>query len=193
MKTFAIVLCLTLVSGCATTDATLDVGHDPESVQSGPLSEVGSIAVVPGVLEDLRPDRERIGFKKNGFGSNMADITSEEPVTDIVMNAVVHAFESNGHAVGKQGLTITGSVNQFWVDIDQNFWSIEVIGNVEAALVFADSVSGDTVYQRVYKGSYSEKRQMVTNTAYTDAISGAVSSLINEIVFDEDLAEALTR
>lgn len=179
------------LTGCALTDAQLDVSHDPAAAQEGPIAEVESIIFVPGEIADLREDTERIGYKKNGFGMNTADITTDKPVGEIVRDAIVHAIETNGHAVGDTGIGISGSVSNFWVDLDQNFWSVEVIGNIATSLTFTDTESGDVLYSRDYKGSYSDKVQVVTNSTYDDAISGAVANLIDEIVFDEDLAEAL--
>jgi len=186
-----ILLVAALLGGCALTDATLEVSHDPEIAQEGPLAEAVSVTFVPGTLEDTRQDQERIGYKKNGFGMNTADLTTDRPVTDIVMDAIVHAIEANGHTVGDSGVGVSGEISHFWVDLDQNFWSVEVIGSVDATLRFTDTVSGDLLYERGYKGSYSDKVQVVTNSTYDAAISGAVGNLIDEIVFDEDLAEVL--
>lgn len=191
MKHLVLLVAFFFMTGCALTDATLDVGHDPEKVQSGPIAEANSVSFVPGILDDRREDKDRIGYKKNGFGMNTADITSDTPVTDIVMNAIVHAVESNGHTVSDSGIAISGSVNQFWVDLDANFWSTEVLGNVEASIAFTGTESGEIVYERIYRGSYSDKVQIITNKSYDAAISGAIGSLVDEIVFDEDLAEAL--
>lgn len=191
MRIIGVFACLAVLGGCALTDASLDVGHDAEVVQRGPLSETSPVTFAPGSLQDLRDDKDRIGYKTNGFGMKTADIATDEPVTDVVMNAIVHAMESNGHMRGSDGVRIDGAINNFWVETDTNFWSIEVIGNIEAKFTFVNSTTGDRIYERTYSGSYSDKRQIVTDKAYNDAISGAVQSLMDEIIFDEELAEAL--
>ena len=198
MNKSVIFLVAALLGGCALTDATLDVSHSPDNVQEGPLAEVASVTFVPGALEDTRQDQARVGYKKNGFGVNTAQLTTEKPVTDIVMDAIVDAIEASGHTVGDSGVGVSGEVSYFWVDLDQSLWRAEVIGNsvdivagVEATLRFTDTVSGDLLYERGYKGSYSDKVQIVTNETYGLAISAAVGNLIDEIVFDEDLAEVL--
>jgi len=198
MNKSAIILVAALLGGCALTDAALDVSHNPDNVQEGPLAEVASVTFVPGALEDTRQDQARVGYKKNGFGVNTAQLTTEKPVSDIVMDAIVHAIEANGHTVGDSGVGVSGEISYFWVDLDQSLWRAEVIGNsvdivadVEATLRFTDTASGDLLYERGYKGSYSDKAQIVTNDTYGLAISAAVGNLIDEIVFDEDLAEVL--
>ncbi|HEY5642751.1 MAG TPA: hypothetical protein VIS31_07730 [Woeseiaceae bacterium] len=198
MKESSMFLVAALLGGCALTDATLEVSHDPESVQTGPLAEAVSVTFVPGALEDARQDQQRIGYKKSGTGVNTANLTTDKPVTDIVMDAIVHAIEANGHTVGDSGVGVSGEVSLFWVDLEQSLWraevignSVEVVGSVEATLRFTDTASGDLLYERGYKGSYSDKVQIVTNGTYDAAISGAIGNLIDEIVFDEDLAEVL--
>ena len=191
MKSIGALVCFILLGGCALTDASLDVGRDTAVVQQGPLSEANAVTFTPGVIEDLRDDKERIGYKTNGFGMKTADITTDEPVTDVVISAMVHAFETNGHELGDDGVRITGAINNFWVKTDTNFWSVEVIGNIEARFAFADAATGARLYERTYSGSYSDRRQIVTDGAYNEAISRTVQSLIDEVVFDEELAEAL--
>lgn len=191
MRILVITASALALTGCALTDASLDVSHDAEVVQPGPLSETESLTFVRGTLDDLRQDVERIGYKNNSLGMKTADIRTDEPITDIVMAAIEHAVESNGHLLGDSGIEISGAVNHFWVESDMNFWSVEVIGDVEATLSFTDTDSGASLYSRAYKGTYSDKVQVVTDGAYNKAISGAINSLIDEIVFDEDLADAL--
>ena len=121
----------------------------------------------------------------------MADIISEQPVTDLVAQALEQAAVENGHTIGNGGLRISGSVNRYWLETDVNFWSLEMIGTVEAELIFEDSTSGEVLYHTTYHGSYKENRQLATASAYEDIMIGALNSLIEEVVFDDDLASVL--
>lgn len=181
-----------VIAGCALTDAELDVTHDPGTTHVGPLSEVAAITFVPVEMADLREDTERIGYKKNGHGANTANIRTEEPVSEIVREALVHAMESNGHVIGGEGVAIRAAIRIFWVDLNKSTASVEVIGTVSVSLSFSDGEDGDSIYERDYKGSYSHRSRVPTNGDYDAAISGAVANLIDEIVFDEDLAAALS-
>lgn len=180
------------LQGCALTDAELDISHDPNVVNEGPISEAESRVVMVTGLEDAREDKARIGYKKNGFGQNTADITTLEPVTDIIQQAFDHAIVSNGHTIGPDGILVSGKVNQFWMDVDINFSHIEIICNIETDLLFKDATLDAVFYTNTYRGSYREKKQMGTESNYESVIEGALQALIDEITFDEGLAEALT-
>ena len=92
------------VGGCAFTTSSLDVSYDPAEAREGPLSslELASFSVVS--FTDKRTDKRRIGYKKNGLGMNTADIVTNEPVEDLVRNAVMVALTTNGHEVLDTGV-----------------------------------------------------------------------------------------
>ena len=144
-----------------------------------------------GALEDLRPDQERIGYKKNGFGQNTADITTDEPVTQIIANAITSALTANGHQLAADDVAIEGSVSQFWVDSDMNFWSIEIMCSIAVDLMFVDTATGQTLHEATYNGSFNDKFQTGMESNLQAVMSGAVEALIDDLVFDDELAEAL--
>lgn len=190
-RVVAIAVVLAALQGCALTDATLDVGLDPSRVSAGPLSDVSRQTFVLEDFDDVRSDKERVGYKKNSFGARLADITTEQPVTEIVKEAIDGALIANGHAVGAGGVSVAGTVNQFWVDSDMNFTHIELMCNIETELSFTDMATDTVIHQGVYRGSFSEKRQTGMESNYRSVIAGAIEKLVDELVFDEELAEAL--
>ena len=192
MKNLMVMVAVLLAQACALTDATLKVEHDTAVDITGPISEAGAIAFSAPQLEDARLDKARIGWKKNGYGMNMADITSEQPVDVIVENAIIDAIEDNGHSVVEDGqVRITGTVDRFWFDTDINFWSVEFIGDVQCTLDFIDSATNKSIYQSSYSGNYKEKTGAGYVKTWTEVMSKAIDKLIEDIVFDEDLKDAL--
>lgn len=192
MKRLLLLAALVLgLQGCALTDAELDVSHDPAKVNQGPISDSEPRVIMVAGLADAREDQARIGYKKNGFGQNTADITTQKPVTEIIQQALDHAIVSNGHTIGPGGIVVSGKVNQFWMDVDVNFTHIEIICNIETDLLFKDSTLDAVFYTNTYRGSYREKKQVGTESNYQAVIEGAVNALLDDVVFDEDLAEAL--
>jgi len=192
MKKFAVLAAILMVQACALTDATLQVEHDTAVNITGPISEAGGIAFLAPQLEDARLDKARIGFKKNGYGMNMADITSEQPVDVIVENAIIDAIKDNGHTIAEDGqVRITGTVDRFWFDSDINFWSVEFIGDVQCTLDFIDVASNTSIYSSSYSGNYKEKTGAGYVKTWTEVMSKAIDKLIEDIVFDEDLKDAL--
>lgn len=193
MKKFVVIAAILLVQACAFTDATLKLEHDDTVNITGPISEAESIAFSAPQLEDARLDKARIGWKKNGFGANTADITSEQPVDVIIENAIIDAIKDNGHTVVEDGqIRISGTVDRFWFETDVNFWSIEFIGDVQCTLDFTDPVTNTTIYSSSYSGTYKEKTAAGYVKTWTEVMNKAIEKLIEDIVFDEDLTDALT-
>lgn len=194
MNRILLVITIALVQACAFTDATLDVAHDPEASFSGPIDQLDSIEFLVPELLDNRVDKERIGWKKNGYGQNTADIMTSQPVEVIVSNALTSGLTSNGHQVIDDGrVAITGTVNRFWFEMDINFWTVEFIGDVQCTINFVDKATSATIYTSDYAGSYSEKKGGGLNKTWQTIMSKAVDVLVEDMVYDEDLVEALEK
>jgi len=192
MKKLVVMAAILLVQACAFTDATLKVEHDEAVNITGPISEAGGITFTAPKLADARLDKARIGWKKNGFGMNTADITSEQPVEVIVENAIIDAIKDNGHFVAEEGqINITGTVDRFWFDTDMNFWTVEFLGDVQCTLEFIDAKTNMSIYSSSYSGSYKEKTGAGYVKTWTEVMGKAIDKLIEDIVYDEDLKEAL--
>lgn len=184
------VLAFAVLQGCAFTDATLDVGMPLDAEMRGPLSSVDSMSLQMGELQDERIDKERIGWKKNGYGANTADILTVEPVEEILRAGMVKTLEENGHAVGASGVRIDSVLKNFWLEFDVNFWTVEFIGNIEAMFVLVGE-AGSEIYRNTYSGSYSEKTGGGGEKTWAKIMSKTVASLFEDFAFDEDLVEVL--
>lgn len=192
MKQILLMCLVLLLQACAFTDVTLDIREDQEASFKGPISSINQIEFSYPELVDNRDDLARIGWVTNGYGAKTADIYSSEPVTTVVSNAVKSALMSNGHSIGEVGkITISGQVKQFWFETDVNFWTVEFIGTIEASLKFTDNTSNETLYESVYNGSYSEKVGGGYKKTWQKVMGKALDNLIEDIVFDTELVEAL--
>src|SRR5580692_8962239 len=100
-----------LAQGCAFTTARLNVAARPATDLKGPLSQLPATKFDLQALADERSDKARIGWKKNGYGSNTADILTTRPVTEIVAEAIRAGLQQNGQSVSVPGdITISGSL-----------------------------------------------------------------------------------
>ncbi len=130
-----------LVSGgCAFTQANLNVKYDSETSRIGPLASLKPATIDLKEFVDKRPEKLRIGYKRNGFGQNTADIVTQKPVPQIVREALLAEFTKNGHIVGTSGQSfiISGDITSFWFDYQVNFWTIEFMGTVGVNLNVID-------------------------------------------------------
>ncbi len=193
MKKLSILAIVLLTQACAFKDSQLKIAHTEDAQFNGPISEINPMSFSAPVLEDNREDQVRIGWKKNGYGMNTADITTEQPVENIVSDAIAQGLKANGHSIlaEKSNIDITGTVNRFWFETDVNFWTVEFMGEVTANLVFTNKQNNAVIYESNYTGSHSVKKGGGGEKTWRTVMSTAVNKLIEDIVFDEELAEAL--
>jgi uncharacterized lipoprotein YajG len=183
---------IALLQGCAFTPSTLDVRPSADVQVSGPLADVKTVQFNAPQIEDARPDTARIGWKKNGYGQNTADITTAKPVDQIVEIAIAKALVDTKHGVGVDGgILVTGTVDRFWFETDMNFFTVKFIGDVQCTLDFLDARSRQSIYKSKYSGSYSEEKAGGLDKTFASIMSKAVDKLIEDVVLDEALAAAL--
>jgi Uncharacterized lipoprotein len=188
-----LLLAVVLIQGCAFTTARLNIAARPNTDFKGPLSQVAPTQFDVQALSDSRQDKARIGWKKNGYGKNTADILSTRPVTDVVAEALRAGLQQNGHAIAVPGnIIISGSVTRFWFEFKPNFWTIEFTGNVECDLQFTIAGSQE-VYKSRYSGTYTKKTGGGMEATWTEVMDASVEKLVEDIVFDANLIEALNK
>lgn len=191
-RILALAALVALLQGCAFTPAKLEVQATPETRVAGPLNDVQPIRFRATRLEDARQDRARIGWKKNGFGQNTADITTSQPVEQIVGSTIDKALVDSRHSVGDDGvIQIVGTVDRFWFDTDVNFWTVTFIGEVACTLDVIDPQTKQSIYTSRYAGSYSEDKAGGLEKTWSDVMGKALDELIEDIVLDEGLADAM--
>jgi uncharacterized lipoprotein YajG len=195
MKTqtiLALAAIVALLQGCAFTPSQLEVQATPETRVKGPLTEVAPVKFRATQLEDARQDKARIGWKKNGFGQNTADITTVKPVDQIVESTIDKALTDSRHSVGDDGaVQVVGTVDRFWFDMDANFWTVTFIGEVACTLDFIDPQTNQSVYKSRYAGSYREDKAGGLDKTWSEVMGRALDKLVEDVVLDDDLADAV--
>ena len=194
MKTICLLLVLALTQGCAFTTARLKIAARPDTNFKGPLSQVAPIKFDIKPLEDARSDRARIGWKRNGYGKNTADILSTRPVTELVAEGIRAGLNQNGQTVGiPSDVNIAGSVTRFWFEVKPNFFTIEFTGNVECDLEFVSNRTNTLIYKSRYSGTYTKKTGGGLEATWTEVMDASLEKLVEDIVFDANLIEALNK
>ena len=192
LRIVLILIATAITSGCAFTDASLKVDYDESHATRGPISRTAPIAFQMSEFTDSREDTDRIGYKRNTYGAKTADITTEQPVTSIVSDALKASIKHNGHTLSEQGeIIIRGDVTQFWFDADVDFWTVTFMGTVATTLEFVDSASQTSIYQSDYQGYYEKKAAGGLEQTWTDVMELALENMIDSIVKDPQLAKAL--
>ena len=191
MKIVLILISILTLQSCG-KPTMLKVNHDDTATYNGPLKELTTLSFTKAELIDQRSNKSRIGAKKNGYGGDVGDIITEDSVENIVSNAISTGLLKNGHTVINDGrIKITGSITNFWLEMDMNFFTVEFIGDVKCELKFIDTRTNKEIYSSEYSGHYAEKKAGGAKKTWQIIMSKAVNNLIEDIVFDEDLKEAL--
>ena len=187
---------LALATGCMFTQAELDVHLDSKDARRGPLARVSPpVQFQLMEFEDSRVEREprRIGFKKDAYGDYTANIVTPGPVAKIVREAVQLTFERNGHTIDAEGpLRVEGNVQQFWFEVQQNFWNFEFMGTAECKLKLTDAASGSLLYEATYTGYYNETSAIRIEGPWLRVMNQALARMVESIAMDDALSQALS-
>ena len=197
MKLRLTLLCFITLSislgGCAFTQANLNVAYDETKASKGPLSSVTPRQLTIGEFKDVRPERDKIGYKRNGYGMKTADILTQKPVPEIIREAVTAEFSKNGHltAAKTPDIMLGGEISTFWFDIQINFWSVEFMGTVAVDLNVINAQTGASLLARKYQGHFNEKSLGGLDSTWERVMNTALALMIEEMSTDLKLMEIL--
>jgi uncharacterized lipoprotein YajG len=175
-----------LTQGCVTTPRGIDTAIDAERSFVGPLSNAEPQQFELGTFR-TRSSRIIVGYIKDGYGSERAEVYLTEPSDIVVQEALSRALTDNGHSVGPSGVRIDGTVNEFWVDRDRGWAEVRFSCVISVSLTFVDQATGDVVYEREYVAGYLRRPRNAEANRYDDAVNGALDALVEEIAYDEGL------
>jgi uncharacterized lipoprotein len=130
MKPIRLLLLTLLATGCALTEAKV---HLTYAQQPGVARLAGADAITATVIvTDVRPDTTRVSSKKNGFGIEMAAISSDAPLSDIVGVAISQELAARGLKLGPKGqITVLVEVTRFWNDFKMGFFAGDAVADFQ--------------------------------------------------------------
>jgi uncharacterized lipoprotein YajG len=180
-----------LAGGCAFSPANLNVSYDSTRAKAGPLSSVKPLKVEVGDFADKRPQTDRIGYMRNGFGMETAKVSTTRPAPEIVREAIIAAFNKNGHKVngGEKDIVVTGAVKTFWFESQVNFWTIEFMGTVDVNVVVQDGRTGRVLLSKEYSGHHNTALLGGYHKEMADVMNAALENLIDQISGDPKLID----
>lgn len=183
---------LLALAGCALTP---DVVHlEPELAAASPVPGAELLEVRVAV-EDLRPDPgEQVARKINSWGHQMAPISSDTPVADVVAHALASGLQARGYRVGGEGgLPLVVELLVFSHEFRSGFWA----GRSEAQVTFLATVrdrGGRELFRQVVAEAFDHPVQLASGAnvkkAYDGALAAAVERLLSSAPFQQALALA---
>lgn len=190
------IVAMLIAGGCAITPANLNVSYDAAKAKIGPLSSVKPLKVEVGTFADKRQVTNNIGYKRNTLGVNTAYVRTTRPVPEIIRDAIVTAFNKNGHTVtsgeGDKDIAISGSVETFWFESQVNFWTIEFMGTVDVNMAVQDGHTGQVLLNKRYSGHHNAALLSGYHKEMANTMNATMENLIDQISVDAKLIEVLS-
>jgi Uncharacterized lipoprotein len=186
-------LSILIVGGCAFTQGNLNVRYADDNTRKGPLSSVKPLNFEVGEFVDKRPETDKIGYKRNGFGTKTASIVTTQPVPQIVQEAMVTEFRKNGHLTtsNNKDLLLSGTITSFWFDYQVNFTTVEFMGTVSVDLDVTNGKTGSVMLTRAYQGHYNEKSLGGLEATWERIMNVALERMVQQMSTDNKLVQAL--
>ena len=185
------------VSGCALTDAHVNPGFTPESGKRSPLSTISSLAISIQVEDQRNPgERDRVGDKKNNFGTVTAKVLSDKVPTTILYDALKAEFENNAHKIvqtedRKADALIKIGLKRYWSDFAVHFFDIEMKGTLDADIAILSGIDQNQLASKPLNGTFRESRQIALEGAFEGALNGALFEFIRTFSRDPNVLDAL--
>lgn len=170
-----------LFSGCVYMDSTLTLAHTPvmEKAVSTPYP------VFLARVSDRRPNQNRIGCKKSGYGSETADLSLDVRLTDWFGGVMNEEFQRAGLNLAPNdplAARIEVDLLDFFVEPENNFGSSHLFAIVHAEVTVR--LPQGTTFARRFAAHTDESFMMVTDGSYTKMIEEAMMNWIAEAVVE---------
>jgi hypothetical protein len=192
----AIALALLIsLPGCAFSTAHVNPTYTPETGKKTPLSTITPMTISLEVEDQRAPgERDRVGDKKNNFGSVTAKVIPDQDPTTVIYDALKAEFENNSHTVikkddGQSDALVTIVLRKYWSDFAIHFFDVEMKGTMDTDI--AITKDKDELAAKPLNATYRESRQMVLDSAFESALRGVLSEYIRSFARDPNLIEAL--
>jgi len=187
---YLISIILLFLSGCAVMEDQIDINYVGR----------GNIEVVDGAdkvnLTVTKADRrsvykDRVGVKLNGYGMEMAKITSKKDVSEIFSKAVTFELENLGFNIASGGKTVKVELVRFYNDFKIGWWAGDAVGD-GLIQILVTSNDNKILFSRTYEGGFIHKNiQLATGGNAKIALEGTLTDLIAKIAGDKELHDAL--
>jgi len=174
-----ILLAIAFIPGCAFIDSTLTLEHVPvmEKRATSPLP------VFLSRVNDRRPDPTRIGCKKNGMGSETADLFLDVPLTNWIGGVMNEEFK-------RAGLTLVGSDDRSAVRVEVDLLDFFIEPDVGMtfdiwAVVHAEITvrfPNGTGFARRFAALSNESSILPTDGSYTDQMEHSMRMWVHQVV-----------
>ena len=170
-----------LFGGCVYMDSTLTLSHTP--VMEKTVSTAYPVFLAR--VSDRRPNQNRIGCKKNGYGSETADLFLDVQLTDWFGGVMNEEFQRAGLSLSSNdplAARIEVDLLDFFVEPEVGFGSLHLFAVVHAEVTMRLPMG--TTFARRFAAHTDDTFMMATDGSYTKMIEEAMMNWIAEAVVE---------
>lgn len=176
-------------SGCAMTKDYVDLDYTPQpNVTKIEGADEVAVAVT---LNDVRPTKDKVSCKKNGYGMEMASIISNNDVSKLFSDAITDELRNRGFSIKEGSVTITVELTKFYNDFKIGFWSGSASAEV-ACNIQVKKPDGSINYAKATIGAFRKTGVMLmTGENAKIALEGALKDAVAKLMQDESFIKSL--
>lgn len=179
------------LGGCALTPEKIDIAYTP-TVGAQAIPGAGNVRI-DVIVNDVRKDKERVASKSNGYGMEMAAISSNQDIVVLVRDALKNELSMRGYKTTGGNVRVVCDIFDFENKFRAGFWSGTAEASVRLVIKVRDE-SGRTLYDETVTGQgEQEKIQLASGKNAKPALEKALQAAIASLMARQDFHEALLR
>ncbi len=125
--------------------------------------------------------RDKVSYKKNGYGMEMGEIISDNDVIELVSKSIKTELQNRGFMVDGGDVEVNIEMIKFYNDFKSGFFA----GDASAEIIMRVQVkqkNGNIPYNKTITGAYTEQNiQLATGSNAKKALDGALKDAIAQV------------
>jgi uncharacterized lipoprotein YajG len=175
LRILTVLLALSL-SACALTTDYIDAPYVPLG-PAVPVAGASAVTVSVAAKDARTTYRDRVGSKKNGYGTEMAPIVANNDVIETTRAAIESELAKRGFVVAPGGTVVSVDVNRFYNDFKTGFFAGDSIAEI-AVTVKVVGVDKSLLFTQHYEATGKEPNIQVmaghnARAALSDALKAS--------------------
>ena len=182
---------LAVSSACALTTETIQLDYSPRTGVAQ-IQQAETVTVLVSV-SDTRSRTDRVSSKKNGYGMEMAAITSQNDPVSVVRQAIEAELRGRGFQIGQSGLTVKTEVQKYYCDFKSGFFSGDAVAEVTLGVQVL-TTGGAITYASVIAGEGKEPNvQLASGGNAKLALDRALQDAMDKLFGNQTFLDALLK
>ena len=178
-----------MVSGCALTTDRIDIAY--QETGAVPVSGARSVTVAVDVL-DQRPDKAKVGSKKNGYGMEMAPIVASEDVGITIQRAFARELKARGFEVeGRPTIQVAAEITLFVNDFKIGFFAGDAVADLIISVSVKSSTGAQLFSRQLVSQGVEQNIQLASGENAKLALERALSNAMKTLFDDQGFIAAL--